>query len=317
MADLMIQAIRSKFGKGNRSATSTRQRPNRLLYKWYVPYLFLTPFFAIFVPFGVGSVLGAIGISFVDWRIGGEISFVGLDNYAYVLGDSLFRLALSNTLQMFLAYIAILIPIALLVAVSLNQPNVLGYRVFQVSFFLPITMSLIVVAMVFDLLYDQRVGLLNGIVRLFGQRPIPFLTDPVAAPWSIIALRVWRVVGYYSIILFAGLQTIPRELYEAAEIDGAGPVSRFRFVTLPLLRPVLLFVIVAASIGAWELFAEPWVLTQGGPMRSTLTAVMYIYRTAFLNFDLGHGAAAAGVLAVVIVTVTLLQNRFLRRSGDA
>ncbi|GIW08497.1 MAG: sugar transporter [Dehalococcoidia bacterium] len=289
----------------------------RTLYSAWTPYLFLVPFFVIFIPFGAATVLGAVAIGFVYWEIGGDIEFVGLQNFTFVLRDSVFQIALWNTLRMFLGYIVILVPLAMVIAVALNRPNLACRRTFQVVYFLPITMSLIVVAMVFDLLYDERAGVLNAFLTWIGGPRIRWLEDPSVAPWSIIALRVWRVVGYYAVILYAGLQSIPSELYEAAAIDGANGLQRFRHITLPLLRPVTLFVIVAASIAAWELFAEPYVLTEGGPARSTLTAVMYIYRQAFLSFDLGRGAAAAAILAVAIIAVTILQVRFLRGDHDA
>jgi ABC-type sugar transport system permease subunit len=289
-----------------------RARAGNLCYRWYVPYLFMTPFLALFVVFWAGALLGAIGISFTNWRVGRDVRFSGVDNYVAVGMDPVFLQAMGNTLYMFVGYVVLMIPLALAIAVGLNQRWVRGRNVFQVIFFLPITMSLIVVAMIFDLLYNRQLGLLNGLLGLAGIAGPDWLGDSKVAPWSIIGLRVWRVVGYYAVILYAGLQAIPQELYEAAEIDGAGPTGRFWFVTLPLLKPVLLFVTVSASIAAWELFAEPWVLSQGGPARATFTAVMYIYRSAFINFELGRASAAASILALAIVVVTLLQLRFLR-----
>jgi len=187
----------------------------------------------------------------------------------------------------------------------------------QILIFAPVTMSLIAVALVFDLLYDNNIGLINNLLGLFGIEPIGFLTDARIAPGAIIALRIWRVVGYYAVILFAGLQAIPPELNEAAAIDGAGAFKRFWYVTLPMLKPVTLFVLVASSIAAWELFAEPSVLTGGGPARSTLTAVMYVFQSSFAEFSLGKGAAASVVLAVAIIGTTLIANRLLRSDDRA
>lgn len=281
-------------------------------YGRHVPYLFLLPFLLLFIPFGAGAVLLALGISFVDWPIGGAPSFAGTENYAAVLTDGLFRTSLWNTIRMLVVYLALLIPSCLAVAVCFAALRKRARNILQVLFFVPVTMSLIAVALVFDLLYNPNVGFVNGLLDGFGLGPIPFLTDPSVAPWAIVVLRLWRVLGFYSIILFAGLQGIPAELYEAASIDGAGPWARFWYVTLPLLRPVTMFVVVASSIAAWELFAEPQLLTEGGPARSTLTAVMYIYRTTFLEFDLGRGAAAAAVLAVLIIGSTIAAARVLK-----
>ena len=276
------------------------------------PYLFILPFFLLFRPFGAGAVVIALLLSFADWKIGAAPEFAGIDNYSEVLGDELFRTSLGNTAWMLVAYIAILLPLGIAVAVGLSAKKLKGRRGFQVALFLPIAASLVTVALVFQILYDDNIGLFNGVLESVGLPPIPFLTDPAIAPWSIIALRVWRVVGYYAVILFAGIQTIPEDLYEAAEVDGAGPWMRFWHITLPLLRPVTLFVAIAASIGAWELFAEPAILTDGGPLRSTTTAVMYIYKTSFLEFDLGKGAAAAAVLAGCVLVTTLVLNFALR-----
>lgn len=287
-----------------------RRRP--LKYGWYVPYLFIAPFLTLFVVFWCGAVLGSIGISFADWRIGRGVSFIGIENYAYVITDPIFHQAMGNTLYMYLAYIVVLIPLTLALAVGLNQEWFSGRNVFQVLYFLPLTMSLVVVALIFDLIYNRDLGLLNGLLGGLGLGGTDWLGDPQVAPRSIVALRVWRVTGYYTVILFAGLQAIPHDLYDAASIDGAAAPQRFWFITLPQLKPVLLFVTVSASIAAWELFAEPWILTGGGPARATLTAVMYIYRSAFLQFELGKGAAAASILAVAIIGVTLLQLRLLR-----
>jgi len=250
----------------------------------------------------------AVLLSFVSWDIGAAPELTGLSNYVEVMGDPLFQTALRNTAWMLVAYLAILLPLGTAVAVALNSRNLRGRRSFQVALFIPIAASLVTVALVFQILYDPNIGLLNGLLTSVGLPRVPWLTSPAVAPWAIIALRVWRVVGYYAVILFAGIQSIPQDLYEAAEVDGADAWSRLRHVTLPLLRPVTLFVAIAASIGGWELFAEPQILTEGGPLRSTMTAVMFIYRTSFLEFDLGKGAAAAAVLAACILATTALLN---------
>lgn len=293
---------------GRRGDQAARARARGRL----APYGFILPFFVVFIPFGVGAVVFAIGMAFVKWPIGGSPTFTGVDNFTAIKGDPIFRTALWNTTWMLFAYLIILLPLALAVATALSRPRLHLRRSMQMVFFLPITASLVVVAVVFDLLYDDNVGFLNNALSHVGIPRIHFLTDPHIAPWAIIALRVWRVVGYYAVILYAGMQDISPELYEAAALDGAGPWRQFTAVTLPLLRPITLFVAVAASIGGWELFAEPQILTGGGPARATITAVMYVYQTSFLNFQLGQGAAAAVVLAVCIIATTVVFQRVLR-----
>ncbi|MGI5149496.1 carbohydrate ABC transporter permease [Plantactinospora sp. CA-294935] len=294
-----------------------RARRDQRPYRPYLPYLFIAPFFALFLPFGAGSVLLAAGMSFADWPIGASPTFSGIDNYKRAIDDPVFGTALGNTTTMLLSYLALLLPVCLVVAVGLGQLRARTRNAVQILVFIPVTMSLIAVSMVFDLLYNENLGFINQSLARLGVEPIGFLSDPALAPWSIVVLRVWRVVGYYAIILFAGLQAIPVDLYEAAQIDGAGPWRRFWNITLPLLRPVTMFVLVAASIAAWELFAEPQVLTEGGPARSTLTAVMYIYQASFLEFDLGKGAASSVLLALLIITTTLVITRLLRSKTDA
>lgn len=281
------------------------------------PYLFIAPFFALFIPFGAGSVLLALGISVVDWPLGQPPTFVGGEKFSTVLEDPLFGQAMGNTLKMLVGFLLALLPLCLFVAVLLKQLRRGTANLVQVVIFAPITMSLIAVALVFDLLYNERAGFVNGALDLVGLGPVPFLSDAELAPWSIVALRIWRVLGYYAVILFAGLQSIPDEYYEAAELDGAGAWQRFRHVTFPLLKPVTMFVLVASSIAAWELFAEVDVLTDGGPARSTYTAVMYIFGASFEQFDLGKGAAASVVLAAAIVVTTVVANRLLSSDDRA
>jgi ABC-type sugar transport system permease subunit len=203
-------------------------------------------------------------------------------------------------------------PLAIFLAVCMVQLGRRTVNVVQIIIFAPITMSLIAVSVIFDLLYDDKVGLLNGFFAFVGIGPVKFLTSAEIAPWSIVAMRIWRVIGYYAIMLYAGLQSIPDDLYEAAAIDGAGWWQRFWTITLPLLKPVSMFVLVAASVGAWEVFAEPNVLTEGGPARATYTAIMYIFDVSFGRFDLGRGAAAAVVLALAIIATTMLATLVLR-----
>jgi ABC-type sugar transport system permease subunit len=303
-------------GGARRAPRPFRRRPGRK-YPASAPYLFITPFFLVFLPFGAGSVLLAFSMAFVEWPLGGVPEFVGVDNFTTVLGDPLFGRAMGNTFLMLVGFLLALMPLCLFVAVLLKQLRQRTANLVQVVIFAPITMSLIAVALVFDLLYNDRVGFINGLLGMVGLGPVPFLTDADVAPWSIIAMRIWRVLGYYAVILFAGLQSIPEELYEAASIDGAGGWAKFRHITFPMLKPVTMFVLVASSIAAWELFAEPNVLTDGGPARSTFTAVMYVFQSSFAQLSLGKGAAASVLLAGAIILSTVLVNRLLRSDKDA
>jgi len=302
-----MSAIRNWFGRQRRPQAEAGGRDVGV-----TPYLFILPFFLLFIPFGAGSVILAVGMAFLEWPLGRPAQFVGITNFAAVLRDPLFFTGMGNTFRMLVGYLLVLMPLAIFLSVCLVQLGRRSVNVVQIVIFAPITMSLIAVAVIFDLLYDDRVGMLNGLLGTVGLGPFPFLSSADFAPWSIVAMRIWRVLGYYSIMLYAGLQAIPDELYEAAAIDGAGWWARFWSITLPLLQPVTMFVLVAASIGAWEVFAEPNVLTEGGPARSTYTAILYIYEMSFGRFNLGRGAAASVLLAIAIVATTLLVTRLLR-----
>jgi ABC-type sugar transport system permease subunit len=304
--------ISSLPGTGN----SARYKPPRgrsgAAGRRVAPYLFILPFFLLFIPFGAGSIILAVGMAFVDWPLGQPAEFVGFEKFAAVLRDPVFFTGMYNTFRMLVGYLLVLMPLAIFIAVCLMQLGRRTVNVVQLAIFAPITMSLIAVSVIFDLLYDDKVGLLNGLLTLLGMGPVKFLTSADIAPWSIVAMRIWRVIGYYAIMLFAGLQSIPDDLYEAAAIDGAGWWQRLWAITLPLLKPVTMFVLVAAGVGAWEVFAEPNVLTEGGPARATYTAIMYIFDVSFGRFDLGRGAAAAVLLAIAIIATTVLATLVLR-----
>jgi ABC-type sugar transport system permease subunit len=178
----------------------------------------------------------------------------------------------------------------------------------KVGFFLPVTISLVVAAVIFEMIFAKGVGLLNIVQKGLGFGEIDWLGDPRFAIWAIIILRVWRALGYYAVIYFAGLQGIPGDVKEAARLDGCSPWQVTRYVTLPLLKPVILFGVIMSTIWALELFDEPWVLTKGGPADSTLTIVIYLYQAGFQYVELGYAAAVSYVLTLMIVAIAIVQK---------
>jgi ABC-type sugar transport system permease subunit len=274
----------------------------------YAPYVFVAPFFLMFLVFWVGPIVTSVGISLTDWN-GVELPrFVGLANYRKLLVSSEFYTAVQNTLVAALVYDALMVALAIALAVLLEWRHLPFRRFFRAAFFVPVTMSLAVVALVFQLIYAKEGGLLNQLIQAAGlPYRIDWLGDERLALWSIVALRVWRATGYYAIIVLAGLQNIPKELYEGAAIDGATAWQSFRRITLPLLRPVLAFVVITSSIWALQLFDEPWILTKGGPVNATLTMVIYLYQHSFQYGELGFGASIAYVLTMVIAIFSFLQ----------
>ena len=309
----------SGFGRSwtKRDLDDVKARPSLHLINWYWPYVFLMPFFILFGTFLLGPIMFALVSSFTSWTIG-EMNFIGLSNYRNLLSDAKFWLALKNTV--FITVMGALTAVggALLLALLLDSiRSTVVRRVFRSIYFVPITASLAVVAIIFDLIYGKDYGLLNIFLGMLGlKHKIGWLIDAKVAIWSIIILRTWRVVGYFVMFLLAGLQSIPETLYEAAKVDGAGRLALIKTVTLPLLRPMLLFVLVWATVWGFVTFEEPWILTQGGPGNATLTLVMYLYQNGFLFFKLGYGSAISFMLTVLMIVFSLLEMRFGRTRED-
>jgi len=280
--------------------------------KKVVPYIMIAPFLVFFGIFRVGPIFTSIWMSLNEWSGITAVGFVGAKNYLTVINDARFWVALKNTLFFVVVYNSIMLSFALFIAVIINSPLVRGGRLFRTIYFLPVCMSLVVVAFVFDLIYGRRSGLLNiflGLLHL--PHDYRWLDDPKLAMWAIIGMRVWRASGYYSAFLFAGLKAIPIEIYDASEMDGASSLSTFAYITLPLLKPMLLFVIIMSSIWSFQLFDEPWILTKGGPSDSTLTLQIYLYQHSFLFNKLGMGAAVSYLMTLLMILSSILYARIL------
>lgn len=273
------------------------------------PYLFLLPFIVLFTTFWAGPIISSMYLSLTRWNGLRPPQFIGFENYARLFSDPVFQKALQNTLIGAVVYDVLLVLMALALALVLHLPFLRWKSFFRGVSILPVTMSLAVVAFVFQLIYSAQGGLLNQLLGLVGAPPRNWLGDPNIALGSIIGLRLWRAVGYYAIILLAGLQNIPEELSEAAWIDGANWFQTTWHVTIPLLRPVLAFVIVTSTIWALQLFDEPWLLTQGGPLDATKTVVIYLYQNSFRFLTLGYGAAISYILTLVIIAISVIQLR--------
>jgi multiple sugar transport system permease protein len=285
---------------------------------WDPAYAFLAPALGLIFIFFFLPVLGAFLLSFTDFDIYAigdldTLRFVGLDNYQRLLQDPLFWTALRNTLYFVLIGGPLSVAVSLAAALLLNARLVRFKGMMRTVFFLPVVTTLVAVAVVWRYLYHPRYGLLNYLLGWFGVAPIDWLGDPVWAMPAIILLAVWKNFGFNMVIFIAGLQSVPERLYEAARIDGATAWQQFRHVTLPMLAPTFLFVALMTMIGYFQLFAEPYVMTQGGPANSTLSVVMLMYQEGFRWWNLGYAAAVAFVLFAIILIGTLLQLR-LRRS---
>jgi multiple sugar transport system permease protein len=264
-------------------------------------------------------VAGGLLLSLTDFDIYAIASpdaarFVGLTNYERLVADPVFRKALFNTLYFVVVGGPLSVAVSLAAALLLASKLARFPGLYRSIYFAPVVTTLVAVAVVWRYLYHPRYGLLNLALGAVGLGPIDWLGDPRWAMPGIILLAVWKNFGYNMLILIAGLQRIPEELYEAAALDGAGWWARFRHVTLPGLGPMLLFVSVLTMLGNFQLFAEPYVMTQGGPLRSTTTLVMLMYEEGFRWWRMGHAASIACLLFVIMLAGTLLQLRLQRES---
>lgn len=275
---------------------------------WFVAPALLVIFIFFFVP-----VAAAFLLSFTDFDIYAlgnleYLRFVGFGNYLRLIQDPLFWIALRNTLYFVLIGGPLSIGVSLGAALLLNSKLVRFKGVFRSALFIPVVTTLVAVAVVWRYLYHPRYGLLNyGLGLIGGVGPIDWLGDPTWAMPAIILMAVWKNFGFNMIIFIASLQSIPQHLYEAARIDGADTWRQFRHVTLPLLGPTFIFVTLITLIGYFQLFAEPYVMTQGGPAHSTLSIVLFMYEQGFRWWDLGYAAAVAFVLFLIILAATFLQ----------
>jgi multiple sugar transport system permease protein len=280
-------------------------------------WMFLVPALGLILLFFVIPVLAGLFLSLSDfdiYAIGSPETarFVGLRNYVDTLSNPAFWGAVRNTLYFVLVGGPLSVLVSLCAALLLNARLVRFRSLFRTIYFAPVVTTLVAVAIVWRYLYHPRYGLLDHILGWFGIGPVDWLGDPAWAMPAIILLAVWKNFGYNMLIFMAGLQSIPEHLYEAASIDGAGPWQRFRFVTLPGLAPVFLFVGVTTMIGYFQLFAEPYVMTQGGPLGSTRSLVLLMYEEGFRWWRMGVASTIAVLLFVITLLFTLVQLRLQR-----
>ncbi|MGD0948226.1 MAG: sugar ABC transporter permease [Candidatus Binatia bacterium] len=277
-------------------------------------YGFLAPALLVIAAFFFVPVVASVLLSVTDFDIYAVASFanlrfIGYGNYAHLLQDPLFWVALKNTVHFVFVAGPLSIGVSLAAAVLLSAKLVRFKAVFRIIFFLPVITTLVAVAVVWRYLYHPRFGLLNYGLSFLGIGPVDWLGDPAWAMPAIILLAVWKNFGFNMVIFVAGLQSIPGRLYEVASLDGAGPRRQFWYVTLPMLAPTFAFVTIITLIGYFQLFAEPYVMTQGGPGHSTLSVVLLMYQEGFRWWNMGYAAAVAFVLFVIILALTLVSLR--------
>jgi len=285
-------------------------------------WCFVAPALLVIAVFFFVPVVAALALSFTDFDIyaladSRNLRVVGLRNYAELLRTPLFWQAFGNTLYFVVVGVPVSIAVSFTAALLLHSRLVRFQAFFRTALFAPVVTTLVAVAVIWRYLFNPHYGWLNYALGRLGVSPIDWLGDPHWAMPAIIVLAVWKNFGYNMIILLAGLQSIPEQLYEAARIDGASVWRQFRHVTLPVLAPILAMVNILTIAGYFQLFAEPYVMTQGGPLQSTVSVLYFMYEEGFKWWNLGSASAVAFVLFLFIFCVTALQLRLARWQSAA
>lgn len=285
------------------------------------PYLYIAPFFILFGIFGAYPLVYTAWVSLHDWELASdEHPWSGLDNYRQLVTDPVFWNALWNTFGMFVLSTVPQLTIALFIASLLNR-RLRGRTLFRLSVILPMATSVAAVSIVFSQLFSRDFGVINWVLGGVGVNPIEWQAAKWSS-WSAVALMVnWRWTGYNALIFLAAMQAIPRDLYEAAALDGAGGWKQFTRITVPMLRPTILFTVIISTIGGFQLFTEPLLFNsgssnyQGGSLRQSQTVAMYVWENAFVKFDFGYASAVAWVLFLIILLASALNFLAVRRLG--
>jgi lactose/L-arabinose transport system permease protein len=283
------------------------------LWKHRHPYLFISPFYLLFAIFGLFPMVFSMILSLTEWKGVGEIKFIGLRNFERMMTDQVFWQSFGNGVTLFLLYVPIMLLLALFLAVLLNLPTVRGFRIFRTIIFMPFITNMVAAGFAFQILLTNNNGLFNVMLSSVGLPTVPWLETTWGARISLSLLIIWAWLGYNMVLMHAGLQTIPQDLKEAARVDGANQLQTFFYITIPLMRPVLLFCTVMSTMGSFGLFAEVRTLTGGGPMNATITPLLKIYGNAFNQFQFGYASALAYTYFAIIFMLTLFQVRILGR----
>ena len=243
------------------------------------------------------------------------MEFIGLKNFSRLFQDQLFFKSIFNTLKFLVIHIPLQIIVALFLAEILNQ-KVKFRAFFRAAFFLPVVVSGVVVSMLWQQLFGFDTGILNRILVSVGLGKVGWLVDPNMAMISIAIMATWKNVGLYVILFLVGLQTVPPQYYEAADLEGASHWQKFWHITLPMINPTIFMVVILSTIGGFSLFIEPYIMTAGGPLNSTMSAVLYIYKQAFTNYHMGYSATLGFMFAILILAVVVIQKKFIEKGEN-
>ncbi len=279
-----------------------------------IGYLLVSPYLLHLCLFVGFPIVFCFVLVFHKWDIVSEMEWVGLTNFSRLFQDKLFFKAILNTLTFLLVHIPLQLIIALFLAELLNQKlKIRGF--FRASFFMPVVVSGVVITILWDQIYAQDTGMLNLILAKFGMPKMRWLTSPELAMPSIAIMATWKNVGLYIVLFLVGLQAVPKYLYEAADLEGASHWYKFTRITLPMINPTVYMVVILSTIGGFSLFIEPYVMTGGGPMNSTLSAVLYIYNQGFFFYHMGYAATLAFFFAAIIFAVIMIQRKVIEKES--
>ena len=282
-------------------------------YKKYTPYLFLLPAAAVMIVFFFIPFFQTFGLSFFDYSSSlYNPNFVGADSYIKLFKEPVFYKVMFNTFMYLVIAVPFLVTFPLFLAILINQ-KIRGITLYKILLYLPVIVSIVVAAIAFKWLYAGQ-GILNYILSLFHIKSIGWLVDTKWALFSVALVTIWKGIGYYMMIYLASLMSVPQDLYEACDIDGANFITKHLTVTIPHIMPTIALVSTISTISAMKVFAEIYVMTKGGPLNSTKTIVYYIYERAFENLDLGYASALAVVLLVVVMGFSLINILFFERN---
>ncbi|MBL7255656.1 carbohydrate ABC transporter permease [Paractinoplanes lichenicola] len=286
-----------------------------LLRRRAAPYVFVLPFFLVFAAFGAYPLAYALRLSFTKWTGAGEARWIGFDNYTYLLTSPEFWASLGNSSVMWLLVVPIQLVAGLGAAVLLSNAKLRLRGVFRVAFIAPFVTPLVAMAQVWIVVFDRDYGLVNHALNLVGLPDVGWLTSTAWSKPTLALLFLWKTTGFAIIILLAGLQSVPSHVYEAADLDGASRARQFWSMTVPLMRRSLSFLLVIQTLAVFQMFAEPFVVTQGGPYGSTTTAGLYLYDHITAS-DLGTGAANSFLLVILVFALSLVSVRLLRARDE-
>lgn len=318
----MVKNLTYKTGQSSKGISSNKINLGTKI----APYIFISPYFLIWIAFTIFPILFTFYISLTDWNGFDKKIFVGLQNYVHLIKDERFYSALGNTLLFMVMIIPVQIFLGMVIAAMLSNKNMIGKDTFRLFNFLPYLTTPVALGLIFGILFDYQFGNINAVLSGLGliKENINWLGEPWPSRIMISLITIWRYYGYTSILFLAGITNISPELYEAGDIDGANPVQKFFKITVPLLKPVFIFVVLTTMIGCFQIFEEPFMMFTsqgqplvGGPENASLTGVWLMYDTAFgtvMNF--GYGSTIAYGLFVFIGFLTVIANHIMKRGED-